>query len=81
MDLMGRDALFRGCQQEQRRQPLGQWDFGTLENRLDRDRELLAAARALVEARAMAVTLQLGHVIVCRATVRAYRAIRPNPCL
>jgi hypothetical protein len=43
MDLVGRHALLGGCHYEKGGQPLAQWDFGTLENGLDGDSELLAA--------------------------------------
>jgi hypothetical protein len=81
MHLMRRHSLFGSREQEQRGQPFRQRDFGALENRLDGDRELLAAGVALINAGAVLFARQLGHVIASRAAVRAYRAIRPNPCL
>src|SRR4051812_44784713 len=79
---MGADALLRSRHQEQRRQPLGQRQLGTLEYGFDRDRELLAAFGALVEASAVGLALQrldLGLIDV--AAMGANRAIRPNQSL
>ena len=82
MDLMGADALLAGGHQEQCGQPLGQRNLGTLENRLHGHGELVTALGALVEARTMGLALKrldLGLIDV--ATMRANRAIRPNPSL
>jgi hypothetical protein len=53
VDLIRADPLLGGVREEQRRKPLGQRDFGTLENGVYRHGKLLAALRlvALIQAR------------------------------
>ena len=81
MNLMGADTLFRGRQQEQRRQPFRQRELAALEYGLDRDCELFAAAVALIDAPAMGFAIEGGHVLTRTPAMRANRAIRPDPNL
>ena len=81
MDLMGANAFLRGREQEQRGKPLRQRNLAALEYRLDRDRELLAALAALVEARTVRFAIERRHVFARSPAVRADRPFRPNPCL
>ncbi len=79
VDLMGRDAFLAGGHQEQRRQPLGQRDFGALENGLDGHGELLAALGALKDARTVRFALQRGFCLDrhCRNGGRPDPAAKP----
>src|SRR5262245_28796537 len=66
VDLMRADALLGSGHQEQRGKPLGDRDFGTLENRVHGHGELLATFRliALVHASAVRLALKLGDLIL-----------------
>src|ERR1043165_6164602 len=78
---MRRYAFLAGGHEEQRREPLGQRDFGTLKHRADRDRELLAALGfvALIEAIAMRFAFKLGDLLAVHVpAMRADRTLRPN---
>jgi hypothetical protein len=75
------NALLGSSHQEQRGKPLGQRDFGALENRIHGHGELLAAFGfvALVYARAVRFALQLGNlVLIGVAAMRANPTVRPN---
>src|SRR4051794_28842727 len=77
VELVGADALFGRAKQMERLEPLVERNVAVLENRADLDGELLTAGGALAEADPSARTFQS----VCAAddaTVRAYRAIRPQ---
>src|SRR6202021_1964847 len=75
------DTLLARGHEKERGKPFRQRELGTLKHRPDRDRELLAALVALVEASAMLLALKLRHLIGGGAAVRADRTIRPDPCL
>ena len=57
VDLMRADSLLAGGHKEQRGKPLGERNLAELEHGLDRDRELLTAGCALVQAGAMGLAL------------------------
>ena len=79
--LMGADALLGGRHEEQRGKPLGQRDFGALENGPDRDGELLAAGRfvALIHAATVRFAVKLGDLILIGVpAMRANPTVRPN---
>jgi hypothetical protein len=74
--LMARHAFLRSGQEVGSQEPLMQRDLGALENGSDRYRELLAAAVALVHARAMPLALKLRDLLRLAAML-ADRAMRP----
>jgi hypothetical protein len=81
VDLMRANAFFGSRHKEQRGQPLGQRDFGTLEYGSDCDCELLTASRfiALIHAGTVRFAIKLGDfVLICIAAMGTNPTVGPN---